>query len=469
MDHPPFEKEYLIGWEISGDQQLRKSLGGDGRHRLIETNNSLNMVWQFFKTNPVLFGDFLFSYSRMPYRPMLRDRNGQDLPINEHISEGRSAFSKEAIKAIFQQQSFYDVYLGLLPILISQLELMLLDELKRDNENLIRMVRQYDEHRRRCGIFANETTKQRLLDIKEVLSEKNEGPRWKPKTIIPLGAYPVSRWTFQPLQKFTIFPDRYELGFRLLGGLVDELRDLESAGRKRREQLESKLRGLTGEGEIARLSTAAAAGVMFFADSASESKWVLRDEQRDIRGRIESFIGFWVRLLFNTPTPTAVDNETGAEYLFNTAQDMVEGTQLTRKVYDLMFSPTNFYMPEFISARPEMGVATKAPELPRENGITAPPFERVDEDLLVVEVIEVVQPIQEGWGDEPEVEPVVVVVQGPVVQGPEVPVPSAWNTVLPGGTGPRERTPRELQFERLFARWTEKVLGPINTWDTFPT
>lgn len=457
MDHPPHAKRDLIGWDISGDQHIRNALGRDERWRLIETNNSLNMIWQFFKSNPILFGDFIFSYSRKLTRPILRDFNGQHLPVideHERIFRERAAFSKEAIKAIFQQRSFYDVCLGLLPMLISQLELMLLDELKKDNENVIRMVQQYDTHRRRYGVFASEADKRRLLDARKVLGEKNEDPDWKPTgTIIPLELYPVSRWIFQPFQKFAIFPDRYDLGFRLLEKLIDEFRNLESAGRRRREQFESRLIGLAGEGEITRLSEAATAGVTLFADSDSESKWILRDEQRDVRGHLESFIAFWVRLFFNTPTHIAVDDGAGGGYPTYSANrgahGVVRGTQLAEKVFDLMFSPINFYMPEFRNTRPEPGMSTKAPTLPSVGGVVAPPFERDNEEPIIPETLETTA---ERQGD------VVVAEEG-----------GAWNATRQHSTREVERTPRELQFVRLFARWTERLLGPADTWDAFPT
>lgn len=425
MDHPPLAKSDMIGWEISGDQHIRNIFGRDRRWRLIETNNTFyNMVWRFLKTNPMLFGDFLFSYSRKQHG-LLR---GQ---FDEHRFSERSTFSREAIEAIFQQESFYDICLGLLPMLISQLELMLLDELARDNENLVRMIRQYDEQRRGYGAPANEMDNRRLLNAKRALGKTNEGPAWKPESIVQLNMYPVTRWIFQPLQKLTTFPDRYELGFRLLGGLITEFRALESAGRRRRERLASELMGLSGQGEVARISEAATAGVIFYTDSESESKWILRNEQTDIRGRIESFIAFWVRLFLNTPIVVTGNNGAGQEFLTYSADGtgMVNGTQPAEKVYDLMFSPTNFYMPEFINARPTREMATNPPLLPSVEGITAPPFERDDGEIVA-----------------------------PVVAGENIPPADVAGA----------RTPRELQFERLFARWSERILGPANTWEAFP-
>lgn len=384
----------------------------------------------------MLFGDFLFSYSRKPYRPVLRNDAGRTFSVDEHEHRfmERSTFGEETIKVIFQQRSFYEICLGLLPMLISQLELMLLDELKKDDENVIRMVQQYDTYRRGHDLFLSEPDRRRFLDAREALGKKNEAPYWKPKTgTIPLGMYPVRRWNFVPLQVFTMFPDRYELGYRLLGKLIDEFRNLESAGKKRREQFQSKLIGVVDRGEIARLYEAAAAGVTLFADSNSESKWILRNEQRDIRGRINHFIGFWIRLFFNTPAPITVDSVTGEGYLAYPADgsDIVRGTRLAEKYFDLMFSPTNFYMPEFINARPKRGVSTKAPKLPQVGGVTAPPLTR-DETL------------------------------GVTVEGRVDPEGGA----RPSGT--QAKTPRELQFERLFARWAERLLGPVNTWDPFP-
>lgn len=436
MDHPPHTKRDLIGWDISGDQHLRNAFGRDERWRLIQTNDTIyNMIWQFFRTNPILFGDFLFSYSRKPYRPVLRNDAGRTFSVDEHEHRfmERSAFSEETIKVIFQQTSFYEICLALLPMLISQLELMLLDELKKDDENVIRMVQQYDTYRRGHDVFVSEPDRRRFLDAREALGKKNKAPNWKPKTsTIPLGMYPVRRWNFEPLQVFTMFPDRYDLGYRLLGKLIDEFRNLESAGRRRREQFESKLIGVTSRGEIARLYGAAAAGVTLFADSDSESKWILRDEQRDIRGRINHFIGFWIRLFFNTPVPIAV-NVTGEGYLTHPTDgsDIVRGTRLAEKFFDLMFSPTNFYMPEFINARPKRGISTKAPKLPQVGGITAPPLTR---DRIFGATVERRVDTEGG--------------------------------ALPSGT--QTKTPRELQFERLFARWAERLLGPMNTWDAFP-
>lgn len=422
MDHPTLAKSDMIGWEISGDQHIRNALGRDTRWRLIETNNNFyNMVWRFLKTNPMLFGDFLFSYSRKQHG-LLR---GQ---FDEHRFSERSTFSKGAIEAIFQQESFYDICLGLLPMLISQLELMLLDELGRDNDNLVRMIRQYDEQRRGYGAPANEMDNRRLLNAKKALGKINEGPAWKPRSIVQLNMYPVTRWIFQPMQKFTTFPDRYELGFRLLVKLIEEFRTLESAGGKRRQRLTSELMGLSGQGEAVRISEAAAAGVRFYADSDSESKWILRDEQRDVRGRIESFIAFWVRLFLNTPIVVTGNNGAGQEFLTYSADGtgMVNGTQPAEKVYDLMFSPTNFYMPEFVNARPTREMATNLPLLPSVEGIISTPFERDDEDVVA-----------------------------PLVAVGDIPLAGA-------------RTPREIQFERLFARWSERILGPANTWEAFP-
>lgn len=487
MEHPPLGKRDLIGWEIGGDQHIRQILGRDARSRVIEPDSLYNIVWQFLRTNPMLFGDFLFSYSRRQYGL----RRGQ---VDGDQFRERSTFSKEAVETIFQQESFYDICLGLLPMLISQLELMLLDELTRDNENVIRMVQQYDEQRRGYGAFANEMDNRRLLDAKEVLSKIHKVPAWKPRgNIGQIDAYPVTRWILQPLQKFTTFPDRYELGYRLLGGLINEFRTLESTGRRRREQFTSKLRGLTGEGEIARLSEAAFAGVRSYADTDSESKWILRDEQRDIRGRIENFIAFWIRLFFNTPAVAARDdNPQIIEFVVD--EVTVDGTRPAEKVYDLLFSPTNFYMPEFINARPTREMATDLPMLPVFAGVTAPPFARDDEDIVA--------PVAgggavEGWGDDDAPFPDggvdgwgddAPVPNGGVVGGwgddDAPPVPNAppapggggvewWANAGGGGVpapnnGIPERTPRELQFARCFARWTERILGPADTWEAFP-
>lgn len=432
MDNPPHAKRDLIGWDISRDQHLRNAFGRDERWRLMPTNNTIyNMIWQLLRTNPMLFGDFLFSYSRKPYRPVLRNNAGRTFSVDEHEHGfmGRSTFGEETIKNIFQQETPYEICLGLLPMLISQLELMLLHELKKDDENVIRMVQQYDTYRRGHDFFASEPDRQRLLDAREALIKKNEAPSWKPKTsTIPLGMYPVRRWNFEPLQEFTMFPDRYDLGYRLLRKLIGDFRNLESAGRKRREQFESKLIGLTDRGEIARLYEAAAAGVTLFADSDSESKWILRNEQRDIRDRIKSFIGFWIKLFFDTPAPIAVDNVTG-EYPAD-GSDIVRGTRLAEKFFDLMFSPTNFYMPEFIIARPQRGVSAKAPKLPQVGEVTAPPLTRDETPGATVE-----RRVNPEGGARP---------------------------------GAQTKTPRELQFERLFARWAERLLGPADTWDAFP-
>lgn len=471
MEHPPMGKSDMIGWEISGDQHIRQILGRDTRWRVIEPDTLYNMVWQFLKTNPMLFGDFLFSYSRRQYGLPRGQVDGDQF-------RERLTFSREGVKAIFQQESFYDICLGLLPMLISQLELMLLDELTRDKENVIRMVQQYDEQRRGYGAFANEMDNRRLLDAKEVLSKVHNDPAWKPRgNIGRINAYPVTRWIFQPLQKFTTFPDRYELGYRLLGGLIDEFRTLETTGRRRREQFASKLRGLTGEGEIARLSEAAFAGVRSYADTDSESKWILRDEQRDIRGRIESFIAFWIRLFFNTPAVVARDERNPQIIEFVVEEVTVDGTRPGEKVYDLMFSPTNFYMPEFINARPTREMATEPPILPIAGGITAPPFERDDDGIAapvavggVVGVDDVPIPEGGGWGDDAPVP------GGAVEGGDNAPGGGAvggWANaggVPPPNNGPgiRERTPRELQFARLFARWAERILGPADTWEAFP-
>lgn len=482
IDNTAFAEEDLIGWDISGDQGIRKIIGKAGRWRYITKDSGVlyNIIWRFMKTNPVLFGDFLYSYSTKPYRPGLRDSYANVITVNEQREE-RPKFSKGAISAIFHQKPFSSLYIGLLPMIIAQLELLLLAELARDDDNVTRMVKQFDESRRKLGAVLNEADRRKLLDATKALSKKYTGPSWRPKKIIPITLYSVGRWIFQPFQEFSVFPDRYNLGLELLGGMVTEFRSLATADRDRRRQSEEKLTRLTG-GQGTALLKAAAEGVKFFPFPEYEWMWAPpKDGKTEIKDRIEKFVAFWIKLFFETATPRAVDAITGEEYLtFNDEEDRVDGTRFGEKVYELTFSPTNFYMPVFETTSAEPGLSRKRPKQQR--------YKRVPKAKTTTAAggsggasEEARTGGETGWGAWDR-EVGMEFIQGGWdggdndrsardwwdVEKPDEQGRGTWGTAPPSpGKEPRAAL-RDQQFKRLFDVWIDTVLGPATQQNAFP-
>lgn len=468
----------------------------------------LRIAWRFLTSKPVLFGDFLFSYSSTQLRPTLRNvsedyvtsasdgleeddqdpRDGQapegaqvprgdGVPTDDSVREAvrvtlpvdaskldRPSFSKEAISIIFGQNSLSQIYEGLLPMVVTHLELLLLEQLRKDNDDVVQMVRQFNISRIRCGAFSDEGDRQRLFNANKALSKMHNGPSWKPETITPYRMYGVRSWVFQPIQEFPVFPDRYGLGLKTLGGLVKEFRTLGAAHRERQDTYRAELLGLTGGQGPELIEAVDWRGRSF---QVSEFEWIW-NEGGEIRDRLESFISFWFSQFFETTTPRIVNDTTGDPYTtYNDDIDIISGTRLAEKIYNLTFNPVNFYMPELRNARARAGTAEKAPSLPRlwaqrNDWYRAQPRG----GRAAGGTVEGIGAGEDGYG-------------GLEQDTPQLPIPLTddevgWDNSIADIPPPDENNQtifvmKQNQFRRLYSTWLDKLLGPQDSWGDFPT
>lgn len=416
IENRAFAKQDLIEWER--DARLRRRITTTTGQDFLRSELDLRrLLWRFLQANHGVFGDYLvteITYQRLaPTNPETGDpRPGggiapttgeQPLPIIDFTPRLLSdlQFGNDKIGEFFKTQPLFELYRKLLPMVIAYLELKLVYELENDEGRVGDMVRQFDESQQSLP-NPTQHDQQILTAVRERLSILHPRPDWDTDSFLAATLRDpniTGNGLFLIPKQQIDSPDTYSNGMIVVAVLLVRLRDLQTLQESRVQQLQ-RLAGMDNAAQSDQIMNATTQGITNFVFPVIQSL-IPADPSGEMTGNIQEIadrldiravIQFWVLLVFKTS-------------LRHQGTDRAQ--TLAKRVFDLTFSPTNFYMPELHSVQvgtqtePRGGGEDRRATVVGPSGSTS----TVPPQVAPVNVLEpTVQPATDNW-DEPVVEP----------------------------------------------------------------